>query len=422
MLSFISRLFRSFILRGTSQATDEFQRRSIWLLHVFYLTGTFTYFAALIETYLVDGASEGNIVLLLALFFQLGLIPLLLRRYELTQLYMVFASNCTLFVFENRHGPVAGTYLFFFPLLMMVAFLVDFRKFYFAVINILITIGFIIAAILLRYRFLYRHFPEDQDIASFQFNLVISGFMTATIAVIIIGLSRRQYRDFIVRIEERRKAEESMKLVIREKETLLAEIHHRVKNNLAVISSLLNLQMNTVTNEYTRNVLRDSRNRVASMSLIHQKLYRNTNVEEIDFGRYASDLVDEIRFSYPEQVAENIKVAVDAQEAKLPLTVAVPSGLILNELLSNCYKHAFPGGKPGQIGICFGKAENGSFFLEVSDNGKGLPADFSFTETESLGMTIIQSLTEQIDARWTMRNGGTGGVLFRMEFGMGGKK
>lgn len=418
IFTFISEKFNSFVSRGTDTDMNELDRKHIWLLNVFYLVATFTYVAAVVQTYFVDGIEEGHFVLATGILFEFSLIFILLKKYPAAQLYMVLTSNITLFVFENRYGPDAGTHLYYFPLAMMIAFLVDFRKFQFAVFNILITIAFIIAAAFLQKHFLYHDFPDSDESISFRFNLIISGIMTAALALSVIFLSYRQYNEFLSRMEERRKSEESMKLVIREKETLLAEIHHRVKNNLAVISSLLNLQMNTEENEYTRDVLRESRNRVTSMSLIHQKLYKNTNVEEIDFGKYATDLVDEIRYSYPNTVAENTEVNVHAAQAKLPLTVAVPCGLILNELLSNCYKHAFTAGQHGVIDIQFGNtgSDENTFRLEVSDNGKGLPAGFDMMRSESLGLTIIQSLAEQIDAKWSMKNGAKSGTVFQMEF------
>jgi two-component sensor histidine kinase len=221
--------------------------------------------------------------------------------------------------------------------------------------------------------------------------------MMASVSVVIIRMMYSQYQHFNKRMEERRIAEESMKLAIREKETLLAEVHHRVKNNLAVISSLLNLQMNTVNNDYTRNVLRESRNRVASMALIHQKLYQHTNVEQIDFGSYASELVQEIKRSYPENTTGNISIHLEAEHIPVSLTKAVPAGLMLNELLSNCYKHAFHGRNAGNIFIRF-KKPGGQCMLEVEDDGIGLSGDFKIEKQESLGMTIIQSLAAQIDA------------------------
>ncbi|HLG03874.1 MAG TPA: sensor histidine kinase [Bacteroidia bacterium] len=418
MLNRLVNWFRTFAERGTTPEMTEMERKRVWLLHVFYLIATVTYIAAVIETYIVDGPREGHIILVLAILFQVGLVILLSGRILPAEFYLFLITNITLFIFENRHGPDAGVYLFYFPFMTIIAFLVDFRRLTFALFNLILTVCFLIATVMLSYKFLYRPFPAETEETSFRFNLILSGLMTAVVSFVIIRLSYRQYSEFVSRIEERRKNEEKMKAIIREKEILLAEIHHRVKNNLAVISSLLNLQMNTVTNEYTRNVLRESRNRVASMALIHQKLYRNLNVDEIDFRSYATDLFEEIRHSYYESASENIEVDVEGEPVKLSLTAAVPCGLILNELLSNCYKHAFPGNRSGKISIRFGKSKEKpeTLWIQLEDDGIGLPPDFDIKQLNSLGLTIIQSLSEQLDAKWELVSGRESGTRFYMQF------
>lgn len=422
MITRLSRRFNRFISIGVQSSMSDPEKRRVRLLNVFYLLAVFAYTASTVETYVVDGVQDGNLILGFGLAFTLGIFFLYAGRVRVTEFYLLLVANLTIFFFENSHGPAAGTYLFYFPFMMLIAFLVDFRKFWLAFMNIMITVLFVVTGIVLRYRFLYHYFPHGVEDSSFLFNLVFAGIMMAAIALVIIRQSYVEYSGFLRRMQEQRETEERMKTIIREKETLLAEVHHRVKNNLAVISSLLNLQMNTVTNDYTREVLRESRNRVASMALIHQKLYKTANTEEIDFGQYAADLVEDIRHSYDETISHNVQVEVLAEHHRLGLTVAVPCGLILNELLSNCYKHAFPAGRPGKITIRFESASlPGGFVLGVEDNGIGLPADFKPGDTNSLGMTIIQSLAEQLDAQWKFGRGTPSGTHFRMEFRTGGK-
>jgi two-component sensor histidine kinase len=175
--------------------------------------------------------------------------------------------------------------------------------------------------------------------------------------------------------------------------------------------------MNTVANEYTRNVLRESRNRVASMALIHQRLYNTPNADEVDFGQYAAGLVEEIRHSYSDSVSGTIHVKANAESCLLRLTQAIPCGLVLNELLSNCYKHAFPGGRGGTIWIGSGKTPDGSgFFLQVEDDGAGIPVNIDIASSDSLGLTIIQSLAGQVEANYELKRRPGGGTYFRMEF------
>jgi two-component sensor histidine kinase len=387
-----------FLSNGISPEMHEADQRRVRLLNFFYLVSTITFTAAVIETFLDEGTHEGLIVLCAAILFQLGLIPLLANKNKIAEFYFLVLGNISLFLFDNMYGKAAGVYLYYFPFVIVIAFLVDFKRNSFLAIHLGISLVLIVLGFFMKGKLLYRPFPAETLESSFNFNLVVSIVMMASVAVVIINMMYSQYVRFNLRMEERRQEEELMKISIREKETLLAEVHHRVKNNLAVISGLLNLQMNQVNNEYTKNVLRESRNRVASMSLIHQKLYQNVNVEQIDFGSYANELIDQIRQSYPDNTTESISVELDVEHVSLSLTKAVPCGLLLNELLSNCYKHAFQGKKDGKILIRFRKI-NENCLLEVEDNGIGFSGDFKIEEQETLGMTIIQSLTEQIDGK-----------------------
>lgn len=393
----ISLFFKRFIETGVKPSMHEAEQRRIRLLNFFYLIATFTLIAGTIETFVDEGNREGLLVLGAALTFQLGLIPLLKDKRALAEFYFLTFGNISLFAFDNMYGKEAGTFIYYFPFVIFIAFLVDFKKFTRVFLHLGITLAFIIAGFIFNHKLFYRPFPPGKLEISSHFNFVIAVIMMASISVMIVRMMYSQFLHFNKRMEERGAAEASMQLAIREKETLLAEVHHRVKNNLAVISSLLNLQMNTVNNDYTRNVLRESRNRVASMALIHQKLYQHSNIEQIDFGSYAAELVQEIKRSYPEDTTGNIAIHLDAEHIPLSLTKAVPAGLMLNELLSNCYKHAFPGRNSGNIFIRF-KKPGGQCMLEVEDDGVGLSGDFKMENQESLGMTIIQSLAAQIDA------------------------
>jgi two-component sensor histidine kinase len=392
------RFYQRFLSLGINAAMHEAEQRRIRLLNFFYLVGTFTFTIGIIETFVNEGWNEGWIVVGGAIVFQLGIIPLLANKRKIAEYYFLIGGNVVLFIFNNMYGKESGTFLYYFPFAIFIAFLVDFKKMSDVLLHLGITFSFIIVSLFLHHSFLYRPFPAEMQRSSFNTNLVLAILMMAAVSVVIVRMMHSQFVHFNQRMEERSAAEESMKMAIREKETLLAEVHHRVKNNLAVITSLLNLQMNVVKNDYTRNVLRESRNRVSSMALIHQKLYQHPNVEQIDFGSYASELVQEIKRSYPENSTETISINMEVEHIPLSLTKAVPAGLMLNELLSNCYKHAFTDRKSGKIFIRFKKSHD-FYVLEVEDNGVGLSGDFKIEKQETLGMTIIQSLADQIDAK-----------------------
>jgi two-component sensor histidine kinase len=199
-----------------------------------------------------------------------------------------------------------------------------------------------------------------------------------------------------------------------EKELLLKEIHHRVKNNLQVISSLLNLQHNAVDNELTRYVIDETQNRINAIALVHQKLYQSQNIGKIDFGSYLKELVEQQRVIYKsEEIAIECIVEAPAN-AKLHLDSAVSLGLIVSELITNAFKYAFVKGKNNTLTVQLLILENNKYQLVIRDNGAGLPPEFENGEKESLGMDLVRILTDQIDGELTIKN--DDGAYFSITF------
>lgn len=197
----------------------------------------------------------------------------------------------------------------------------------------------------------------------------------------------------ITDIMERKHAEEQLRESLKEKEILLREIHHRVKNNMQIISSLLMLQEELSEDEKVIEMLKDSQNRITSMALIHEKLYLSENISKIDLKEYIDDLVIGLFQSYginEDKVALNIK----AENVLLGIDSAIPCGLIINELVSNSLKHAFPGDESGEINIFIRLTDEVMIELLVGDNGIGIPKDLDFRKTESLGLRIVNVLVE----------------------------
>jgi two-component sensor histidine kinase len=195
-------------------------------------------------------------------------------------------------------------------------------------------------------------------------------------------------------IAQRRNAEEAVRHS-REKEVLLQEIHHRVKNNLQIITSLLRMQSRAVQDPAFSEALRECQNRVASMALIHDKLYRTRDLARVSFGEYVRDLTNNILSSYA-LPARSVRVRLDIDDLSLSLDYAVPCGLILNELMSNCLKHAFPLGHSGTVYIGFHAEGEEELCLVVRDDGVGVPADVDLGRTSSLGWRLIRALVEQL--------------------------
>ncbi len=202
-------------------------------------------------------------------------------------------------------------------------------------------------------------------------------------------------------ISERKRIEHVLES-LNEKELMLKEIHHRVKNNLAVISSLFYLQSTYTRDETTLKILRESQDRVRSMSLVHETLYRSENLAAIDFGAYAQDLSERLFRTYG---ASEGKVRLQTQLAQVSLGIdlAIPCGLILNELITNAFTHGFRDGRQGEIRVMVGPGKSKGMILRVSDDGMGIPADMNPEQVNSLGLRLIRALTRQIDGRFEIR-------------------
>jgi two-component sensor histidine kinase len=185
---------------------------------------------------------------------------------------------------------------------------------------------------------------------------------------------------------------------------LLKEIHHRVKNNLQVISSLLCLQSDSAKEPHDLNVFEESRHRTRSMALIHEKLYRSQDLTKIDFAEYARGLAADLLYSYKPRGAE-IRFEVTSENIFLRMDTAIPCGLILNELVSNAFKHAFPDGQPGTVRINIQTAGNERLHLYVEDDGVDLSPNFDVSEIDSLGLQLVQTLTEQLEGTLTLGTG-----------------
>jgi PAS domain S-box-containing protein len=207
-------------------------------------------------------------------------------------------------------------------------------------------------------------------------------------------------------ITDRKQAEDKIKASLKEKEVLLREIHHRVKNNLQVIYSLLNLQLGYIKDKHSIEVFEESRNRVRSMALVHEKLYQSENLSMIDFAEYIRSLASNLFRSYRAN-SSAITLKIHTGDVLLGIDTAVPCGLIINELISNSLKHAFPAGKEGEIRINL-RSDNGTFTLIISDNGVGFPKDLDFRNAETLGLQLVTALVKQLKGTIELdRSGGT---------------
>jgi two-component system, sensor histidine kinase PdtaS len=224
--------------------------------------------------------------------------------------------------------------------------------------------------------------------------------------VSIITLQEKRFLVVVARDVTQQKLQEAkLRASLTEKEALLKEIHHRVKNNLQVISSLLHMQAMENKDPAASDALRESQMRVRSMALVHERLYQSADLSGIDFVNYFPGMTRELLRSYGRS---DIALTIDVEPIFLSIDYAIPVGLIASELVSNALKHAFPGGRTGDILVSFRRVNGNHARLVVSDNGVGLAPDVKPASFGSMGMTLVRGLTEQLEGTIALdRNGRT---------------
>ncbi|MGA9139582.1 MAG: histidine kinase N-terminal 7TM domain-containing protein [Methanocella sp.] len=224
--------------------------------------------------------------------------------------------------------------------------------------------------------------------------------------VVLRDVTKRKHAD-----EELKRSNEALSASLHEKEVLLKEVHHRVKNNLQIVSSILSLQSGSACSESQATLLRESQDRIRSMALVHEKLYRSRDLSRINFGEYVHSLIASLARSYIASPA--ITTRIEVPDIYLDIDGAIPCGLIINELVSNSLKYAFRDGRAGEVCVSLSRRE-GIYTLVVSDDGAGLPPDLDFRNTASLGLQLVNTLVGQLEG--TIELDSAGGTMFRITF------
>lgn len=371
---------------------------------IFLFSGINNYFLGdLFSALLIEG-----LVIICLIGFYLN--KLSYHRFAISFLFTTI--SIAIFYFDSYSGILSGTYLYHFPLIFAIAFVFDMREdrkvmlFHFLLIITFLTINVVTHYNL----FSSRYLTDDKRSQMFMFNLIFSASAVGFFVYLMIQNNLQESYFYIQRIEERKQSEKAIREALSEKNLLIAELHHRVKNNLAIISGLFSLKINDDLHEDAKSVLLESRNRVRSMALIHNRLYKSDSLIDVNFDEYIKELIGEITTSYP-TVSNTVNVTTNINNLVLNVNAAIPCALILNELLTNIYKHAFKDKIDGEIFVSFSK-EKDHFKMIVADNGCGLPSDYD--KKQSLGMTVISSLTEQLDGDFKFTN--DHGTRFELSF------
>lgn len=275
--------------------------------------------------------------------------------------------------------------------------------------------------------FLTAYYGEDEDVlqgygagAVDYLSKPVNPLILRSKVAVLVDLFRKtrtletMNRAMEAEIEERLA---QLKTSLHEKDTLLREVHHRVKNNLQIVSSLIDLQAARQKGRDVQALFRDARDRVRSMALVHEKLYQSEDLAQTELGTYTKNLMKEL-FQAHGEVSSKIRLNMQLEPVRLPVDRAIPCGLILNELATNSLKHAFIGRQEGLIEICLTCIDNRSVRLVFQDDGKGFPSGFDWHATESLGLRLVRMLSEQLRADLRHRNGS--GTTFEICFDIHG--
>ncbi|MES2587437.1 MAG: sensor histidine kinase [Bacteroidota bacterium] len=355
-----------------------------------------TVFFILIEQYSIVYACVSSFFLIPFVFILNSF-----KKYILS-IYLYYFISFAFFLFLNfAWGIDSYIFLWFFPLIIsMVQLLAKKETINHLVILSAFTLSVLITtSISYKYQFFEIVLNEDLIKKLFEFNLILS--FTSTIVIIAIIAF------------ENNSQEKKIKNMLIEKEILLAEVFHRVKNNLNIITSLINLKKNISESEEVKNALEECKNRIFSMALVHNNLITQNEIIRLDFKEYIKKLVHEITVSLG--VEEKVEIVLLAEDVHLELTNSIPCGLILNELISNSYKYAQIETQKLQILIKL-NIQNDFVELEVQDNGPGLSDEMinNIDSIDSLGMELIKSLSDQINGIYSFQN--KNGLVFKLKF------
>ncbi len=236
----------------------------------------------------------------------------------------------------------------------------------------------------------------------------------ATLILLVVGYNARVHRIHARnrKLEEeinlRRKVEERLTGSLEEKTVMLKEIHHRVKNNMQVISSLMSLQLGSSTEPMVQEALTESQTRIRSMALVHETLYQSDNLAAVGFRDYLDRLVRQVHHANQQS---SVTIQVEGTDIPVPLDQAIPAGLLMNELVTNAIKHAFPAAATGSITVFLRQCDGDTMEIGVTDNGKGLPDDFDIEKSTTLGLRLVSTLTGQLGGTLSVKRNDPGTTI-----------
>lgn len=398
---------------GVKPEMEFYEKREVRMVNLFAWIAFIGSVAGITTVFFIS-ARYPTFIALFSVFSSLASLILNYKGFRTHSTYLFVLSTCvSIFVIVQQYEANVGNYLYYFPLIFCVALVhhpgrSDKRT---IILYSMVVISFLCAWLLdiesLKNTTVTK---RDSDVL-LVYNSILTFFITTVLVYLVVKLINNQNNEAINLLSKQKESQLIIAHSLKEKEILLAEIQHRVKNNLAVITALLNLQSDKAPCEESRKLMIESKNRVMSIAMVHERLYKKDNLSKINFKSYLTELVNEISNSFPSD--KKITLVFDMENIELELTKAVPVGLIVNEVITNSLKHAFTQEveKPTltiALKTLFDKIQ-----ISVSDNGKGF-SNIESRKPTSLGITLIESLADQIDAKvlFSNENGARVNIVF----------
>lgn len=334
------------------------------------------------------------------------------KWYMFATYLFLFSLNASIFYINEYYDISTAAYLFYFPVILCVALLHNPSK-GIKPTFIFFAISFLFMGLSIFGEFDFIRNPNINTYNNellFRYNLSIAIVVSTMMVILVIRVIDSQNYQLMRALKKETENQERLSQTLHEKEVMLSELHHRVKNNMSVISSLLNLQIGSTQNEEAKRLLAESRSRVASMSLVHEKLYRKKDFSRIAFDQYIHELVTELVRAAPDRINTSFNLV----PIELDISIAIPVGLVINEMVTNSLKHAFKDQSTHCTVAVNMTVESGKTRLEITDNGRGFDFESSRIAGTSLGLVLIESLVDQVDGNlsYSRHNGSVYVLVF----------
>lgn len=389
---------------GVTSEMEFYQKREARMVNLFGWIALIGSLAGITTVFFIN-AKYPTLIATFSVFTALTVLILNYKGFYSAATYLfVFTTNVSVFVIVQQYETNVGNYLYYFPLIFCVALIHNPTKSNNRTIVLfsMIAVSFLCAWIFNIDSLKNTTVSQRDNEVLLVYNSILTFFITIIMVYLVVKLINRQNNEALGLLKKEKEAQIIIAQSLKEKETLLAEIQHRVKNNLAIITGLLNLQTEKAPCDVSKQLMIESRNRVMSISMVHERLYKKDNLSKINLKLYLSELVQELVKSFPSKTKQ-IQIQEELEKIELEITKAVPIGLVVNEALTNALKHAFNSGNQNPTITISLQLIFDRIHLSICDNGVGFLDTQNRKET-ALGLSLIESLADQIDANVAFKN------------------